>query len=250
LEDCHIQASTIQQVSFPNCPAIHQSLNVTHNVDDALVFGAEPNVPFEEETKDQPANGQNNCDTPRTTDDPLALPLEDGKQWAYVEDFQPAKEIASTIDTANIVQGKSFWQPLCFVTIVANPKLHYHAMKSAEAMRWKEAEHKEIANMKKHNVWIERPRLPLDQPISSTWAYRKKLRPDNQVIEYKAQICVQGFRQTSGINFDLTYAPTGKAVSLRLLLWFAVNHNLQIQQLDIESAFLTCPLEDVCEETP
>jgi hypothetical protein len=63
------------------------------------------------------------------------------------------------------------------------------------------------------------------------------------VVEYKARICAQGFRQTLGINFELKYAPTGKAASLRLLLLFALNAGLLIHQLDVRSAFLTCPLE-------
>jgi hypothetical protein len=64
------------------------------------------------------------------------------------------------------------------------------------------------------------------------------------VIEYKARICARGFCQTLRLNFDQKYTPTGKATSLRLLLSFAINNNLQIHQLDVKSAFLTCPLED------
>jgi hypothetical protein len=63
-------------------------------------------------------------------------------------------------------------------------------------------------------------------------------------VEYKARICAQGFRQTIGINFELKYAPTGKAVLLQLLISFALNHGLLIHQLDVRSAFLTCPLDE------
>jgi hypothetical protein len=59
-------------------------------------------------------------------------------------------------------------------------------MKCTNALRWKEAELKEIENMKKHQVWIERPQQSSDKPISSTWAYCRKLGPDNQIVEYKA----------------------------------------------------------------
>jgi hypothetical protein len=95
-----------------------------------------------------------------------------------------------------------------------------------------------------HDVWTERPRRDDDLPISSTWAYRCNLGSKNQVIEYKARICAQGFCQTLGINFDLKYAETGKAASLRLLISFALNRGLQIHQLDVQSAFLMCLLEE------
>ncbi|PLW47619.1 hypothetical protein PCANC_18683 [Puccinia coronata f. sp. avenae] len=96
--------------------------------------------------------------------------------------------------------------------------------------------------MKNHNVWTIRPRSSEDSTIASTWANRKKLGASNQVVKYKARICAQGFRQTLGINFELKYAPTGKAALLLLLISFAINHDLQIHQLNVRSAFLTCPL--------
>jgi hypothetical protein len=79
--------------------------------------------------------------------------------------------------------------------------------------------------------------------IPSTWDHRKKLGAENQVVEYKAHICAQGFRQTYRLNFQLKYAPTGKLLSLRFLFSVAIEHNLLIHQLDVKSAFLTCNLD-------
>ena len=72
----------------------------------------------------------------------------------------------------------------------------------------------------------------------------EKLGSENQVLEYKARICAQGFKQVYGRNFEAKYAPPGKAASLRVLLSFAVNNDMKIHQLDVRSAFLTCPLKD------
>ena len=117
-------------------------------------------------------------------------------------------------------------------------------MKSDENMKWIEAKSKEYHNMKNHAACIERPRNENDLPIPSTWAFRKKLGSNNEVTEYKARICAQGFRQTFGLDFHAKYAPTGKPASLRLLISFAVDHNLKIHHLDVRSAFLTAPLEE------
>jgi hypothetical protein len=80
--------------------------------------------------------------------------------------------------------------------------------------------------------------------ISSTWAYRKNLGVDNEVVKFKARICAQEFRQTFGLNFESKYAPTGKPASLCLLILHAVNHGYIFHQLNIKSAFLTCDLEE------
>lgn len=128
--------------------------------------------------------------------------------------------------------------------VVVTPNNHNQAMKSEENIKWKEAETKEYKNMDKHKAWLDRPRRDDDDPIPSTWAFRKKLGSNNEVTEFKARICAQGFRQTFGLNFHAKYAPTGRPVSLRMLISFAINQNLKIHQLDVRSAFLTCPLED------
>jgi hypothetical protein len=74
--------------------------------------------------------------------------------------------------------------------------------------------------------------------------------PDNQVVEFKAQICAQGFKQTHGLNFEEKYAPTGRPASLRILLSYAVTNDIPIHQLDVRSAFLTCPLKDTVTLLP
>lgn len=96
--------------------------------------------------------------------------------------------------------------------------------------------------MKSHGVWTERPIQRGDHPIPSTWAYRSKLGPDNSIIERKARIRAQGFRQVHGLNFEESFAPTGKPASLRLPISHAAHHDLRIHQLDVRSAFLTCSL--------
>jgi hypothetical protein len=117
-------------------------------------------------------------------------------------------------------------------------------MSCDEREEWKKAKETEINNMLSHNVWEVVPLQPHHHTILSTWAYKKKLGADNQVIEYKARICAQGFRQTYGLNFELKYAPTCKPSSLRFLLSLANEKGLLIHQLDVKSAFLTCDLEE------
>jgi hypothetical protein len=104
--------------------------------------------------------------------------------------------------------------------------------------------------MIKHNVWTVIHLLPTHHTIPSTWAYKKKLGADNQVTEFKARICAQGFWQTYGLNFELKYAPTGKPSLLRFLLLIAMEHRLLIHQLDVKSAFLTCDLDEEVLMTP
>ncbi|KAH9442915.1 hypothetical protein Pst134EB_033155 [Puccinia striiformis f. sp. tritici] len=238
-----------EEHSFPRCPAVNRSLNISESNDSEPIFTSEPILPFDEapEIEVQPA-----LEEPELEDtiDNHPISPETGKRWVYVSNYEPPSNIESTINESNIISSKRIRKQVCYVAMTTDPKSHFIAMKSFDHLKWKEAELKEINNMRKYEVWIERPKQEADKPIASTWAYRKKLGPDNQVIEYKARICAQGFRQTFGVNFELKYAPTGKAASLCLLLTFAINNDLQIHQLDVRSAFLTCPLEDTVTLLP
>ncbi|PLW38664.1 hypothetical protein PCANC_16015 [Puccinia coronata f. sp. avenae] len=152
-------------------------------------------------------------------------------------------KISSTINPSNILARRTR-SAAAFSFSSVEPGNRAQAMSSDDRDQWAEAELKELENMFSHSVWDEIPRQTNHHTIPSTWAYRKKLGSDNKVVEFKARICAQGFRQTHGLNFDLKYAPTGKPTSLRLLISHAVNHGLLIHQLDVKSAFLTCDLDE------
>jgi transposase InsO family protein len=151
--------------------------------------------------------------------------------------------VTSDINPSNILARRTRG-PVAFSVTSTEPSNHRQAMSCDDNIQWKAAEAAEISNMMKHNVWTVIPLLPHHHTIPSTWAYKKKLGADNQVVEFKARICAQGFRQTYGLNFELKYAPTGKPSSLRFLLSIAIERGLLIHQLDVKSAFLTCDLDE------
>jgi hypothetical protein len=248
----HTRQVQFDESVFPHCKALCKSLSATpsRENDSLPIFQSDPILPYDEEEQ---VNSSHNVPEEQQGEDsqePSSVELPSGRRWVYVQDFQPEKPIESNINAQNIIQGGRTRRKACFVTSIIDPKSHNMAMNSLEQQHWIEAELKEVNNMKKHQVWIERPRMPADCPIASMWAYRRKLGPNNQVIKYKARICAQVFCQTYGVNFKMKYAPTGKAASLRLLLSFAVNSSLQIHQLDVRSAFLTCPLQDTVNLLP
>ncbi|MBW0569850.1 hypothetical protein O181_109565 [Austropuccinia psidii MF-1] len=78
--------------------------------------------------------------------------------------------------------------------------------------------------------------------FGTIWVFKGKKNHSNQVIEQKAHLCAQGFRQTLGVDFDKTYAPTGRLNSLRALIAHACLNKLDFHHIDIKNAFLNAPL--------
>ena len=61
---------------------------------------------------------------------------------------------------------------------------------------------------------------------------------------YKARIVVKGFQQKKGVDFDEIFAPVVKMTSIRTVLSIAANMDLEVEQLDVKTAFLHGDLEE------
>lgn len=94
-----------------------------------------------------------------------------------------------------------------------------------------------------HDVWVIVRKARDQNHLNCTWVFKIKNQL-NVPIEYKARICVRGFQQFKGTDYQITYAPTGRLVSLCMLIIFALNQNLKFHQIDIKSAFLNALLKE------
>ena len=59
-----------------------------------------------------------------------------------------------------------------------------------------------------------------------------------QEKKIKARLCVRGFKQRSGVDFEETFVSVVRYVSLRMLLSVAVHLDLENKQFDVKTAFL------------
>jgi hypothetical protein len=55
---------------------------------------------------------------------------------------------------------------------------------------------------------------------------------------YKARLVTQGFSQVYGQDYFETYAPVARLASIQTLLALAAKYQLEIQQIDVKTAFL------------
>jgi hypothetical protein len=113
-----------------------------------------------------------------------------------------------------------------------------------DEMEWREAVELELKSMAKHNVWTEvTGKLP-KAPISSKWVFKVKYKADGSIAKYKARLVVRGFTQQADIDYFETFSPVLKHTSLRILLSIAATDDLELEQADVETAFLLPDLEE------
>ena len=118
------------------------------------------------------------------------------------------------------------------------------AMKGLEAQKWKEAMNEEYDSLMENDTWSLAV-LPDDRvPLGGKWVFKRKLDAAGQVVRYKARYVVRGFQQKHGIDYDLTFAPVVKSTSYRLLFALVAERNLELEQMDIKTAFLYGSLDE------
>jgi hypothetical protein len=79
--------------------------------------------------------------------------------------------------------------------------------------------------------------------IKYKWVLKMKVDMFNKLI-YKARLTAKGYSQKPGIDFNETFSPVARFVSIRLILALSVRERFILWQYDVESAFPNAPLED------
>ncbi|POW22111.1 hypothetical protein PSHT_01588 [Puccinia striiformis] len=124
------------------------------------------------------------------------------------------------------------------------PKTFSAAMASPKAEDWKRAVDIELEAMACLNVWQMVP-FPEDRSLLGiVWVFRKKFDTDGNLVKFKARLCAQGSAQVEGIDYNETYAPTGRPAALRAMLAVGMNEGMDIHQMDVRNAFLNGALDE------
>ncbi|GKE56844.1 ribonuclease H-like domain-containing protein, partial [Tanacetum coccineum] len=78
----------------------------------------------------------------------------------------------------------------------------------------------------------------------SKWVYKIKYKFNGEIERYKARLVAKGFNQKEGIDFDETFSPVVKSVTVRCLINLVVQNSWPLYQLDINNAFLYGDLDE------
>ena len=70
------------------------------------------------------------------------------------------------------------------------------------------------------------------------------IRPGvNNDPKFKVRFVAKGFSQVKDRDYDETFSPTAKLVSLRTLLQLSANKNMMIHSMDVKAAYLNADID-------
>jgi histone deacetylase 1/2 len=134
--------------------------------------------------------------------------------------------------------------PRLMPTLLVTQAVPTQVRQALKDPKWQSAMQAEFDALQANNTWSLVPLPSHRKPIGCKWIFRVKENPDGTVNRYKARLVAKGYHQVHGFDYQETFCPVVKPVTIRLILTMAVTHKWPIQQLDVNNAFLNGALEE------
>jgi Reverse transcriptase (RNA-dependent DNA polymerase) len=113
-----------------------------------------------------------------------------------------------------------------------------------DAQLWHVATNQEYNALQEHGAWELCELPPGCKAIGSRWVYKVKLNSDGSVECYKAQLVAKDFSQKPHLDYTETFAPVAKFASFWTVLAIAAAEDMEIDDMDISTAFLNGDLDE------
>jgi hypothetical protein len=123
------------------------------------------------------------------------------------------------------------------------PQTVKETLNGENAKKWEITMQEEYDYLVINNTWSLVPLPKGRKPISCKWVFKIKHGVDGEVERYKARLVARGFTQTFGADYNETFAPVAKFVSIRCILALAAIEDMEIHQMEVKIAFLNGDLE-------
>ncbi|GJW19047.1 ribonuclease H-like domain-containing protein [Tanacetum coccineum] len=115
------------------------------------------------------------------------------------------------------------------------PKNLSHALYDTH---WRNAMYDEYNALVKNGTWLLAPRPVGVNMVRSMWLFKYKFHADRTLSRYKARLVANGSSQQLGVDFDETFSPVIKSVTIHTVLSLVVSCQWPTHILAVKNAFL------------
>jgi len=124
------------------------------------------------------------------------------------------------------------------------PQTVEEALNGKDAKKWETAMEEEYNFLIVNNTWSLVPLPKGRKPISCKWVFKIKHGVHGEVERYKVRHVARGFTQTFGVDYNETFAPVAKFMSICCILALVAMEDMEIHQMEVKTAFFNGDLEE------
>jgi hypothetical protein len=127
-----------------------------------------------------------------------------------------------------------------------DPTTFNEAIDCHDRESWVNAMMEEMESLEKNSVWELVPKPKDRKIVGCKWVFRKKEGiHENEAPKFKARLVAKGYSQKEGVDYNEIFSPVVKHTSIRVLLALVAQYDMELEQLDVKTAFLHGDLEEV-----
>lgn len=124
---------------------------------------------------------------------------------------------------------------LAAITSGYEPRTFKEAMMDAG---WREAMQHEIRALEANQTWVMERLPPGKKALGCKWIYKIKYHVNGSIERLKARLVILGNHQVEGIDYNETFAPVAKMVTVCVFWAVVAAKNWEVHQMDVYKGFL------------
>ncbi|KAG1653873.1 hypothetical protein FOA52_003823 [Chlamydomonas sp. UWO 241] len=118
------------------------------------------------------------------------------------------------------------------------PQSAADVLASPNRTQWEKGMEEDMESHAAHGTWVEEPLPEGQKALGVHWVFDLKRDEMGRVVRYKARLVRKGYSQRAGVDYGEVWAPCSAAVSVRMLVSLVAERDLELEQLDVKTAFL------------
>nr|GEU62612.1 putative reverse transcriptase, RNA-dependent DNA polymerase, Gag-polypeptide of LTR copia-type [Tanacetum cinerariifolium] len=126
----------------------------------------------------------------------------------------------------------------CFATnLYKSTKLKTY-LKDFQDQNWVEVMNSELEALFGNNTWILTDLHVNRKTIGCKWLFKIKYKSSDEIERYKARLIAKDYSQRKGIDYEETFSPVVKMVTVRCVISLVMHNSWPLYQLDVHNIFL------------
>nr|GEU53945.1 copia protein [Tanacetum cinerariifolium] len=138
-------------------------------------------------------------------------------------------------------RGQRNKQPSVPITLGSEPTRFFEAV---QHQCWREAMKKELNALENNGTWTCETLPPGKKVIGSKWVFKINYNSNGTIERHKARLVILGNNKVEGIDYNETFAPVAKMVTIHTFHVVATARNWELHQMDVHNTFLYGDLEE------